>query len=173
MAEKRSGTWMRSVANMFWTQCGMPVFIYGMFKDTNRKLRATVCVFPCQCLFFSTNTMPANSYDTTELWADSKPDTPQFRNIKGWDLQFRKNAWAFFQAVLDPAQATQDTLNIVNATRKQGTVTFVFETYDDGTPILTDKENGKIASTTRRQHILREYLRIHYCTYMRTVQFCN
>lgn len=108
--------------------------------------------------------MPTYRYDTTELWADSKPDTPQFRNIKGWDLQFRKNAWAFFQAVLDPAQASHETLAIVNATRRQGTVAFVFETYDDGTPILTDKENGKIASTTRRQHILREYLRIHYCT---------
>lgn len=44
MAEKRSGTWMRSVANMFWTQCGMPVFIYGMFKDTNGRLRATVYI---------------------------------------------------------------------------------------------------------------------------------
>ena len=44
MAERRSGSWFRAVAHMLWVQCGMPVFIYGMFKDTHGKLRATVCV---------------------------------------------------------------------------------------------------------------------------------
>ncbi|PIL25436.1 hypothetical protein GSI_13326 [Ganoderma sinense ZZ0214-1] len=150
MAEKRSGPWFRSVASMFWVQCGMPVFIYGMFKDTNGKLRATM-------------------YDTTELWADTKPDTPLFRNIKGWDQDFRRKAWTFFQAVLDPEQASAETLTIVNGTRRQTTTCFVFEEYEDGTPILTDQENGHGTSTLRWQQIFCEYLRIHYCHEIRHV----
>lgn len=51
MAEKRGLAWMRSVGNMFWTQCGMALFMYGMFKDSNGKLRATVCVpFALDCV---------------------------------------------------------------------------------------------------------------------------
>ncbi|KAI1784146.1 hypothetical protein LXA43DRAFT_1067020 [Ganoderma leucocontextum] len=143
MAEKRTASWMRAVANMFWTQCGMPVFIYGMFKDTNGKLRATV-------------------YDTTEFWADTEPATPQFRNVKGWDQDFRRKAWSFFQAVLDPEQASQETIDLVHAARRQPAAPVVFNCYPDGTPIPTDKENGKTAPTYRRQHIVREYLRLHY-----------
>ena len=44
MAEKRGPGWMCSVGNMFWTQWGMAIFLYGMFKDSNGKLRATVCI---------------------------------------------------------------------------------------------------------------------------------
>ncbi|KAI1796327.1 hypothetical protein LXA43DRAFT_1057650 [Ganoderma leucocontextum] len=143
MAEKRSASWMRAVASMFWTQCGMPVFIYGMFKDTTGKLRATV-------------------YDTTEFWADSEPATPQFRNVKGWDQDFRRKAWSFFQAVLEPEQASQETIDLVHAARRQPAAPVVFNCYADSTPILTDQENGKTAPTYRRQHIVREYLRLHY-----------
>nr|VWP01974.1 3-isopropylmalate dehydrogenase (3-IPM-DH) (IMDH) (EC (Beta-IPM dehydrogenase) [Ganoderma boninense] len=143
MAEKRGPAWMRSVGSMFWTQCGMPVFIYGMFKDTNGRLRATV-------------------YDTTELWADADPTTPLFRNVKSWDQDFRRKAWTFFQAILEPEHATQDTLALVQGTRRQAAAPFTFELHSDGTPILTDKENGKATPTYRRQRILREYLRIHY-----------
>lgn len=104
-------------------------------------------------------------YDTTELWAYAKPDTPLFRNVKGWDQDFRRKAWLFFQAILAPELATQDTLDVLQATRKHAAAPFVFDLYSDGTPILPDgKDNGKLLPTYRRQHILREYLRIHYGT---------
>ena len=159
---------MRAVGNMFWSQCGMPVFIYGMFKDTNGKLRATVYVIH----FTIHKTVIFNilhSYDTTELWVDAKPDTPHFRNVKGWDQDFRRKAWTFFQAILDPEQATQETLDFVHATRRQPAVPVTFELHSDGTPILPlemYKTDGlKPTPTYRRQQILREYLRIHYSMY--------
>nr|VWO98097.1 Zn(2)-C6 fungal-type domain-containing protein [Ganoderma boninense] len=146
MAERRGGVWMRSVANMFWEQCGMPIFVYGMFKGTDGKLRAMV-------------------YDTTQLWNESNPSTPQFRSVKGWDTDFRRTAWTFFQAILDPEQASQDTLELVHATRRQPPAPVTFEVYADGTPIMpTDPEGGqkKGPTTARRQQILREYIRMHY-----------
>ena len=56
MAERRSGAWFRGVANLFWLQCGMPVFIYGMFKDTNGKLRAMLRTHSKQ--HYHTHTFP-------------------------------------------------------------------------------------------------------------------
>ena len=44
LAEKRGPSWMRASAELLWTQCKMPVFIYGMYEDSNGELHATVYV---------------------------------------------------------------------------------------------------------------------------------
>ena len=87
--------------------------------------------------------------------------------MKGWDTDFRRTAWAFFQAILDPEQASQDTLDLVHATRRQPPAPFAFELYADGTPVMPENPEGgqkKAPLTNRRQQILREYIRLHYST---------
>ena len=42
LAEKRSPTWMRSVSHLFWTQCNMALFMYGMYRDKDGVLHAVV-----------------------------------------------------------------------------------------------------------------------------------
>ena len=42
LAEKRSPTWMRSVSHLFWTQCNMALFMYGMYRDKDSVLHAVV-----------------------------------------------------------------------------------------------------------------------------------
>ena len=44
IAQKRAPKWLRSVTHLFWHQCKMPVFIYGMYKDQNGDLHAAVYV---------------------------------------------------------------------------------------------------------------------------------
>ena len=35
---------MRAVADLFWMQCKMPIFIYGMYEDSQGKIHACVYV---------------------------------------------------------------------------------------------------------------------------------
>lgn len=35
MAEKRAIPWMRTVCDIFWKQCNMPILIYGIFKGSD------------------------------------------------------------------------------------------------------------------------------------------
>ena len=107
-------------------------------------------------------------YDTTELWGEAEPSTLRFRGIKDWDMNFRRSAWSFFQVILDPEQASQQTIDLVQSTRRQAAVPVVFDLYPDGTPLLPAQpitpKNGAI--TSRRQQVLREYFRLHYSKYI-------
>ena len=42
LATKRAPGWMRSVIHLFWTQCNMALFMYGMYKDKDGVLHAAV-----------------------------------------------------------------------------------------------------------------------------------
>ncbi|KAI1790342.1 hypothetical protein LXA43DRAFT_1062149 [Ganoderma leucocontextum] len=143
LAEKRGPLWMRAVADLFWSQCKMPVFIYGMYEDSKGELHATV-------------------YDTSNLWRESDKNTALFRNVPGWDKDFRRVAWNFFQAALRPDLSTPDTLDAVQASRRQPPPPFQFALHDDGCPVLVDEEYGKPLKNPRRQDAMREYVKRHY-----------
>ena len=44
IAERRALSWMRAVCEMFWDQCKLGLFMYGMFEDKNGDFRGVVCV---------------------------------------------------------------------------------------------------------------------------------
>nr|VWP02017.1 Aspartic proteinase [Ganoderma boninense] len=143
LAEKRGPTWMRAVAELFWHNCGMPIFIYGMYEDSHGNLHASV-------------------YDTSNLWKEKDKGTPLLRNVPGWDKDFRRVAWNFFQAALRPDITSPDTLEVVQASRRQPPPPFQFDVYEDCCPILVKEEDGITLKGPRRQDALREYMKIHY-----------
>ena len=69
---------------------------------------------------------------------------------------------------MTPEDADEEIADAVRATVASPAVPFDFDTYDDGTPILTDQENGDPIPLRRRQEVLRQYMRIHYreCRYV-------
>ena len=105
------------------------------------------------------------SYDTSELFIDKDKSYLQFRVMKQWDVNVRKKFWNFWSAILKPEDADEDLRDDVRATQSAGVVPFEFDTYDDGTPILVDQENGDKMQTSRKQQVFRQYLRIHYRTF--------
>ncbi|KAI1786440.1 hypothetical protein LXA43DRAFT_1065080 [Ganoderma leucocontextum] len=149
LAEKRAPSWMRSVANLFWTQCNMPIFIYGMYKDKDGAVHAAV-------------------YDTSNLWRESDKTAPLLRNIPGWDQDFRRVAWNFFQAALRPDLAAPETLQLMKASKRQPPAPVQFALNPDGCPILVNEENGKGLTNARRQELFREYIKTHYSREMRS-----
>lgn len=42
IASKRAASWMRAVCELFQQQCGMPLFMYGMYKTEEGKMQAVV-----------------------------------------------------------------------------------------------------------------------------------
>ncbi|KAI1795475.1 hypothetical protein LXA43DRAFT_1091124 [Ganoderma leucocontextum] len=143
LARKRAGAWMREVVMLFWIHFRMPLFIYGVFPNENDELKAL-------------------GYDASEYFSESGEDTPLFRQMPDWDVNVRQKFYNFFGAVLLPQQATKGTLEAVRATVRQAAKPYEFEYYDDGTPILSNTEDGEDINNVRRQQILRQYMRIHY-----------
>ncbi|PIL28432.1 hypothetical protein GSI_08466 [Ganoderma sinense ZZ0214-1] len=143
IAQKRAPKWLRSVTHLFWHQCNMPIFIYGMYKDKDGDLHAAV-------------------YDTSKLWREDDKTTPLLRNILGWDQDFRRVAWNFFQATLRPDLAAAETLQVMKAAKRLPPATFQFNVYPDKCPILVDTENGKVIKGSRMQEVFREYMKAHY-----------
>ncbi|KAI1783691.1 hypothetical protein LXA43DRAFT_1067395 [Ganoderma leucocontextum] len=143
LAEKRAPSWMRSVANLFWTQCNMPIFMYGMYKDKDGAVHAAV-------------------YDTSNLWREADKSAPLLRNVPGWDQDFCRVAWNFFQATLRPDLAAPETLQLMKASKRHPPPPFEFQLYGNGSPILTNEENGKALTNARRQEGFRDYIKAHY-----------
>ncbi len=73
----------------------------------------------------------------------------------------RANAGAFFGAWYNSLRG----INPTEITIRNQAVIFTFLRYSDGTPILTDTENGEALIGTRRQEVWRQYVRIHYSAY--------
>ncbi|PIL25595.1 hypothetical protein GSI_11343 [Ganoderma sinense ZZ0214-1] len=144
IAQKRAPKWLRSVTHLFWHQCNMLIFIYGMYKDQDGDLHAAVDV-TLTSIYRNTTLTIFNSYDTSNLWREDDKTTPLLRNVPGWDQDFRRVAWNFFQATLRPDLAAAETLQVMKAC-----------------PILVDTENGKPIKGRRMQEVFREYMRAHY-----------
>ena len=90
--------------------------------------------------------------------------TALFRNLPAWDKDFRRVAWGFFKAALRPDLSSPDTLEVVEASRRQPPPPFQFSLYDDGCPILVNTEDGETIKNPRRRDAMREYMKLHYST---------
>ncbi|PIL26692.1 hypothetical protein GSI_11219 [Ganoderma sinense ZZ0214-1] len=143
LAQKRAPKWMRSVTKLFWTHCDMPIFIYGMYKDADGGLHAAI-------------------YDTSNLWREDDKTVPLLRNVPGWDHDFRRVVWNFFQATLRPDLATAETLQVMKASKRVPPTRHQFDFYPDGCPILVDTENGKGLKGGRMQEVFRDFIKAHY-----------
>ena len=73
-------------------------------------------------------------------------------------------AWGFFKAALRPDLSSPDTLEVVEASRRQPPPQFQFSLYPDGCPILVNTEDGVMIKSPRRWDALREYMKLHYST---------
>lgn len=85
--------------------------------------------------------------------------------MPGWDQDFRRTVWNFFQATLRPDLAQPEQLQLMQNSRRQPPPPIRFEYYSDGCPILVDESIGVEGYTNgRRQNHFREYLNTHYGT---------
>ena len=91
--------------------------------------------------------------------------------MKGWDQDFRGNFWEFFPGIINPSKATPKTMELHEDLKKNVKPEIVFERYDDGTPILFNRdEHGNALSTKMCKWVIREYMSIHHrmCQSLRT-----
>ncbi|RDX50610.1 hypothetical protein OH76DRAFT_1417680 [Lentinus brumalis] len=143
MAERRAIGWMRSDIKMYWEQCGMIMIMYGLFPDEAGDL--------CSIRL-----------DTSDYVAEAAGKEgrklSRFTSNQDWDKDLRANAGAFFGAWYNSLRG----INPTEITIRNQAVIFTFLRYSDGTPILTDTENGEALIGTRRQEVWRQYVRIHY-----------
>ena len=105
-----------------------------------------------------------NSYDSSELFNKKDKPYPQFRSLTDWDVNLRRKFWEFWKVIITPDAAGQEITAAVHGTVAPAVRPFDFERYDDGTPILTTKENGEEMDLQRKQQVIRQYMRIHYRT---------
>ncbi|KAI0710651.1 hypothetical protein C8Q76DRAFT_798195 [Earliella scabrosa] len=145
IAERRALAWMRAVCEMFWDQCKLALFMYGMFEDKQGEFRGVV-------------------YDVSQMLHRKDPNVPLFRDMKAWDSEFRENFWSFFPSVLNPEKSTEKSTELHETLRKKSSKPkVVFETYEDGTPILFNRDpNGNSLTTKMCKSIIREYMSIHH-----------
>ncbi|KAI0701579.1 hypothetical protein C8Q76DRAFT_802566 [Earliella scabrosa] len=145
IAERRALSWMRAVCEMFWDQCKVALFMYGLFEDKEGEFRGVV-------------------YDVSQMLHKQNPEVPLFRDMKSWDAEFRENFWAFFPGIINPAKSTEKTTELHETLKKKSSKpNIVFERYDDGTPILFNRDaQGNSLSTKTCKAIIREYMSIHH-----------
>ena len=83
-------------------------------------------------------------------------------------LRVSENIWNFFPGILNPEKAAEATHELHETLKKKSSKPkIVFETYEDGTPILFNRdENGNPLSTKMCKWVIREYMSIHHreCT---------
>ena len=108
--------------------------------------------------------MSGNSYDSSELFHTKEDPYPQFRALLHWDVNLRKKFWEFWKVILTPDDANDDIAAAVRDTVAAPVRPFSFERYDDGTSILTTKENGEEMELPRKQQVLQQYMNLHYRT---------
>ena len=89
--------------------------------------------------------------------------------MPSWDKDFRRVAWHFFGAALRPDLFTSEILDVVQASRRAPPPPFLFACYEDGCPILVNKEDGNTLKNPRRRDAMREYMKLHYSTSHRHV----
>ncbi|KAI1783697.1 hypothetical protein LXA43DRAFT_1067400 [Ganoderma leucocontextum] len=146
MAQRRGVGWMRDVVSMFHRQCGLDVMIYGLFKNPEGKLKAL-------------------SYDITEYLKDGGDDIVMYRekHPEDWDMGLRQKFWDHMQPLMEAEEADDSAVRPEVGRRGcKATVPFSFDTYPNGSPILTDQEGGKTMPPNRMREILRPYIRDHY-----------
>lgn len=106
-----------------------------------------------------------SSYDSSELFNTKEQPYPLFRSLTNWDVNLRKKFWEFWKVIMTPDDADDDIAAAVRSTQAAAVLPFDFDTYDDGTPILTKMEHGKEMDLPRKQEVVRQYMRIHYRTF--------
>ncbi|RPD52134.1 hypothetical protein L227DRAFT_618066 [Lentinus tigrinus ALCF2SS1-6] len=143
MAARRALGWMRSTCKMYWEQCGMALFLYGVWPDEDGEL----------------NTLRYDTSDyVAELAGKDGRKLPRFTARPDWEKNIRAAAEQFFGEWYSLVAGT----SVRDHSARKGPVEFQFARYDDGTPILTDTEDGKPFTVERAQEVLRQYIRINY-----------
>ncbi|TFK89214.1 hypothetical protein K466DRAFT_564277 [Polyporus arcularius HHB13444] len=148
LAYRRAIGWMRSVVALYWEQCRMPVIVYGLCPndgDVPQGIR----------------------YDTSELLNERAPEgvprRPEYSDNADWDQGLRRNFRLFFEPwVMPNAAGVAGETSTAVETNRRAPEEFEFETYDDGTPILVDTENGTPFTYLQRIAVFRQYVRAHY-----------
>ena len=178
---------MRAFAELLLTQCKMGVVIYGVFLDKNGKTKGATYVIshercswaevasaprkhsgPSCCsaheqLTVTAITQKPSRYDTSQYLHESNSKVPLFRSIPNWDKDVREHAWQFFPAVLHPERATQEAVELVQGLQKDAREPTVFQTYEDGTPILFNKDpNGNALCRKDLVAMVRDFMKRHW-----------
>ncbi|KAH9918527.1 uncharacterized protein BXZ73DRAFT_105170 [Epithele typhae] len=145
LLKKHALRYFRAMTLGFFRSFDTAIHITGLFKDSNGE----------HMTFF---------YDTSDLLREQRKDkVPLFRDDNEWHVGFLDSFNAYFGAIIDPdsiseegRRAEADLRHVTHLREPE------FEFYEDGTPIIRDRENdGEEYTYLQRQRVIAEYLRTH------------